>query len=129
MCGNFKLLPPANEVWGKVMFLYLSVSHTVRGEGGVCPITCWDTHPPGRHPQGRHPPGQTRPPPDTTGYDQQAGGTHPTGMHICLHVIKILVFLYFRTNLVMDFNPTVDFTSDSPKIRLLKKTLSISLKM
>ena len=42
------LLPPANEVWGKVMFLHLSVSHSVhRGvsvsvqgvsvQGGLCP--------------------------------------------------------------------------------------------
>ena len=30
-------------------------------------------------------PGTGRPPPrDTTGYGQQAGGTHPTGMHSCV---------------------------------------------
>ena len=30
---NFQsiLLPPANEVWSKVMFLHLSVSHSVHG--------------------------------------------------------------------------------------------------
>ena len=28
-------LPPADEVWGKVMFLHLSVSHSVH-RGGVC---------------------------------------------------------------------------------------------
>ena len=27
-------LPPANEVWGKVMFLHPSVSHSVHGGGG-----------------------------------------------------------------------------------------------
>ena len=27
--GAKLLLPPANEVWGKVMFLHLSVSHSV----------------------------------------------------------------------------------------------------
>ena len=26
-----RLLPPANKVWGKVMFLHLSVSHSVHG--------------------------------------------------------------------------------------------------
>ena len=26
---------------------------------------------------------QTPPPSDTTGYSQQAGGTHPTGIHSC----------------------------------------------
>ena len=43
---------------GKVMFLYVSV---ILFTGGVCPITCWDAHPPqtrGRYPpdRGRHPP-------------------------------------------------------------------------
>ena len=28
-------LPPANEVWGKVMFLHLSVSHSAHREGAV----------------------------------------------------------------------------------------------
>ena len=27
--SHCKFLPPANEVWGKVMFLHLSVSHSV----------------------------------------------------------------------------------------------------
>ena len=30
--------------WGKVMFLHLSVSHSVH-RGGVCPSACWDTPP------------------------------------------------------------------------------------
>ena len=38
---------------GKVMFLHLSVSHSVHRGGGVCPSACWDT-PPGT--RGRHPP-------------------------------------------------------------------------
>ena len=35
---SFVFLSPANEVWGKVMFLHLSVSHSLHrwGEGGVC---------------------------------------------------------------------------------------------
>ena len=62
------------QVWGKVMFLHLYVIlFTGRG---VCPVACWDTHPPRQTPPGRHPR-------DTTGYGQQAGGTHPTGMHTC----------------------------------------------
>ena len=36
-------------------------------------------HIPRQTPPGRHPP----PPSDTTEYGQQAGGTHPTGMHTC----------------------------------------------
>ena len=64
-------LPPANEVWGKVMFSYLSV---ILFTGGVCPTACWDTHPQrqapprqtpslGRHPLGRHPLGRHPPSP------------------------------------------------------------------
>ena len=47
---------------------------------GVNPSMQWDRHPPGQTPHpGKHPP-----PSDTTGYSEQAGGTHPTGMHTCL---------------------------------------------
>ena len=31
-----KIFTPANEVWGKVMFLHLSVSYSVHGGGGMC---------------------------------------------------------------------------------------------
>ena len=53
-------LPPANEVWGKVIFLHLSV---ILFTEGICPIACWDTqltprtrgwYPPWT--RGRHPP-------------------------------------------------------------------------
>ena len=37
--------------------------------GVSAPIACWDTPPLGRH---------SPPPPNTTGYGQQAGGTHPS---------------------------------------------------
>ena len=39
-------LPPANEVWGKVMFLHLSVNHSVhRGRGVVMPLPVMDSTP------------------------------------------------------------------------------------
>ena len=41
----YAFLPPANEVWGKVIFLHLSVILFTVG-GGVCLSVCWDTHPP-----------------------------------------------------------------------------------
>ena len=75
--GLRKLLPPANEVLGKVMFLHLCVILFTGGsasrEGGL--------HPGEVCIQG----GLVRPPSpsDTTGYGQRAGGTHPTGMHSC----------------------------------------------
>ena len=84
---------------------------SVHRAGGVCPIACWDApsprpeaHPSGRHslgrhpcppppqrtpradpPLDRHPPGKTPPAQCMLGYGQQAGGTHPTGMHSCLY--------------------------------------------
>ena len=90
-------LPPANEVWGKVISLHLSV---ILFTGGVLPHCMLGYTPPpgtrGRHPPGEDtpqghttPPGQrhSAPPPGTVyagRYGQQAGGTHPTGMQSCL---------------------------------------------
>ena len=97
------LLPPANEVWGKVMFLHLCVI-LCTGEEGVYPTPpgCrpprvrqipqgW-ADPPGvgQTPGWADPPwmqtprGWTDPSPDADPhYSQQAGGTHTTGMHTC----------------------------------------------
>ena len=63
-----------------------------------------DTNPPpgqtlplGRQPPGQTPPGQTalpgRHPPAQCmlGYGQQAGGTHPTGMHSCSTLVVLLL--------------------------------------
>ena len=49
--------------------------------GGVCPSACWDIPPtPTPGTRGRHPPpGAVH----AGRYGQQAGGTHPTGMHTC----------------------------------------------
>ena len=133
---------------GKVMFLHLSVSHSVHGGGGLpSPLACrqtwgfgqippgyrpppgrspWadlppDEDPPGQTPPGR-PPGQTpwadthsqmqtpllRPPlcrPPSLDADppdvdplmirQQAGGTHPTGMHTCPPVFFKISLRFF----------------------------------
>ena len=70
----FVYLPPANEVWGKEIFLHLSV--ILFTEGGV----------PGQVPQAGTPPGRYTPrgAVHVGRYGQQAGGTHPTGMHSCL---------------------------------------------
>ena len=73
------LLPPANEVWGKVMFLHLSVCSWGEGfciQGGL--------HPWGSASKcvciGGKGVRQTPLQQNTTRYGQQAGGTHPTGM-------------------------------------------------
>ena len=59
-----------NEVVAKVIFLHLSVIHSVH-RGGVCLSACWDTSPP--------PPSRKQ----TPAYGLRAAGTHPTGMHSC----------------------------------------------
>ena len=98
--SNFLLFTVCNEV-AKVMFLHLSVSHSVHR--GVCLSTCWDTPPRIRPPWDQAPPPgpdtplgpdtpQTRhtpPPREQLPRDQTlpqktaaaAHGTHPTGMH------------------------------------------------
>ena len=100
--------------WGKFMLLHVSV--ILFTGGGVCPSACWDTPPRtrGRPPQARHPPGQTSPRADTPsaqcmlGYDQQAGGTHPTGMQSCWNIFSlgkrfILHFDYFCLSPMLHF--------------------------
>ena len=62
-------LSPANEVCEGYVFTGLST----RGGGGVSTSG-----------GGLHPGVGLADPPDTTGYGQRAGGTHPTGMHSCL---------------------------------------------
>ena len=69
------LLPPANEVWSKVIFLHLSVILFTGGSASVHdgipqpprPGTPWtrDCSPPSDTPQTRHPLGQTPPGSDT----------------------------------------------------------------
>ena len=91
----------------KVMFLHLSVSHSVQGglhpEGSACKeevcaegsalgglhlgICIWGVCiQAGLHPGGSASGGWEYLPPssDTMGYGQRAGGKHPTGMHSCL---------------------------------------------
>ena len=40
-------------------------------------------------PSGRHPPGQTPPAQCILGYGQQAGSTHPTGLHSCFNLLRL----------------------------------------
>ena len=78
MLGTF--LPPATKLGQG--YVFTSVCDSVRGGLPHCMLGY--THPRTR---GRHPPGQVHPPPQCMlGYGQQAGGTHPAGMHSCLTV-------------------------------------------
>ena len=67
-------LPPANEVWGKVIVSVACVKNSVHG-GGVCLCML-----------GYHTPPEADTPPGTVHagrYGQQAGSMHPTGMQSC----------------------------------------------
>ena len=105
--------------FAKVMFLHLSVSYSVHRGGGVpgqvpprqVPPRQWEgvpgqVTPPAGTPPEQVPPWAVTPPPRQVpplpqqcmlGYGQQAGGTHPTGMHSCLiiNVINHGKHLYF----------------------------------
>ena len=87
--GQDKFLPPANEVWGKVIFLHLSVILFTVGEGGLPQCMLGFAPPPGADtpPWEQTPPGADTPLEQASPhavhagrYGQQAGGTHPTEM-------------------------------------------------
>ena len=61
------------------MFLRLSV---ILSTGGMSASVHAEIHPPGRQP-----PGQTPPPQQTA---TAVDGTHPTGMHSCLHLNDVI---------------------------------------
>ena len=72
------LLPPANNVCEG--YVFTRVCHSVHGGGDIWLSAWWDT------PPGADTPSQEQTPPGVVHagrYGQQAGGTHPTGMHSC----------------------------------------------
>ena len=91
--GRQPIFTGRNEVVAKVIFLHVSVIHSVHREGGGLPQCMLGYLPrtrqtpprPGRPPWDQTPP-RTRHPPrkQTSAYGQRAAGTHPTGMHSCL---------------------------------------------
>ena len=85
ICATILYYRPQKK-FAKVMFLHLSVSHSVhRGvsasvHAGIPPLG--SRHPPEQTPSSsRHPPGADPPPGAETA--TAADGTHPTGMHSC----------------------------------------------
>ena len=80
------LLPPATKLGQG--YVFTRVCDSVHGVGGVCLSACWDSPPPGADtPPRADPPRSRHPPPGAVHagrYGQQAGGTHPTGMHTCI---------------------------------------------
>ena len=92
--------------FAKVMFLHLSISHSVHR--GVCLSACWDSRTPSgahtpqeqTHTPGADTPQEQTPPPCAVHagrYGQQAGGTHPTEMHTCCLKID------FAQNTIIEF--------------------------
>ena len=110
------LLPPANEVWGKVIFLHQFVilftrggvpdqvhppgpgRYTPPGPGaGTLPRDQGQVHPPPRDQAGTPPRTRHPPPKQIPACGKRAGGTHPTGMLSCL---KLNVHQSLNSNLV-----------------------------
>ena len=85
---NFVFLPPANEVAGRFIFLHVSVILYTWGGRKVADLPSGSRHPP---PRIRHPPCTVH----DGRYGQQAGGTHPTGMHTSFF------FSFSRFNLIL----------------------------
>ena len=88
---SMELLPPANEVWGKVICLHLSVILSTGGclVSGGCLVGGMRCLVPG---------GANGGDPRTA---TAAGGTHPTGMHSCLlsfHRTTVLIKVHVRIN-------------------------------
>ena len=85
--------------WGKVIFSEACVKNLSTSGEGVYPIACWDT-PPQDQRQTTPPPHGSRHSPSTAvhagRYGQQAGGTHPTGMHTCLKHKRSTCKLFLR---------------------------------
>ena len=91
-------LPSATKLWQGYVFTPLSV---ILFTGGVCLSACWDIHPP---PGADPPPSRHSPRAVHAGrYGQQAGGTHPTGMHTCWHnAFELISQQYLCTEWVQD---------------------------
>ena len=71
------------------LFKYASLFH-------IC--TCIPFH---YHPQADTPLGRPPSSSDTMGYRQQAGGTHPTGMHTCYLICSAVILLGLRLGNVL----------------------------
>ena len=89
-------LPPVNEVWGKVMFLHLFVSHSVHGGGlcmmslpvwlpgpmfllgGLCPWSHVPSRGGGLHPEGR-------------GFAWGRWGLHPGERGVCIRGRRVCI--------------------------------------
>ena len=87
ICQISGSLPPANEVWGKVIFSEACVKNSVRGGGGAWSGGCLVPGVPGRGGGGACSRGRClllggcllETPPMAAA----AGGTHSTGIHSC----------------------------------------------
>ena len=93
------LLPPANKVWGKVIF-FAPVCHSVHRR--VCLGARWDTHP---HSGSRYPPGSRHPPWEQTAPREETPWEQ-TPLAQCMlgdTVNKRVVCILLECNLVFPF--------------------------
>ena len=104
-------LPPANEVWGKVIFSESCVKNSVH-RGGVCLSACWDTPlgagtPPGSRqhpPPGADPPGAEAPRSRTPPVQSMLGDTvKARSVRILLECN--LVYCFFAERMLRETQP------------------------
>ena len=93
-CKNYRSFYRPQTKFAEVMFLHLSVSHSVHGGvvsasvyAGIHTLHSQEQTPP----RSRHPPGSRHPlcAVHAWKYGQQAAGTHPTGMHTCFFLVIV----------------------------------------
>ena len=91
-----RLLPPANEVWGKVIFSEACVKNSVRRGGGSASVHAWITPEPGRHPRTRQAPPGTRHPPPAPEQRMLGDTVNERAVRILLKCILVIHVLYLN---------------------------------
>ena len=104
MGRQFEHVTPANEVCEG--YVFTPVCQLFCSQGGVSASVHPGIHPPEQTPpRSRHPPGVDTPMHPHCAvhagrYGQQAGGTHPTGMHSCRIIVSIQNIVVTRVILI-----------------------------
>ena len=131
-CNAFLLLP-TNEVWGKVIFLHLSV---ILFTGGICLSTCWDAPSPG---PGRHPPRTIQTPPQDQTDTPPGPGRHPHQCRACWEIRStrgwyasywnaFLFHLYFQAAMAdSSYSEQASFDTSKYTLQFFERDVQLSI--
>ena len=132
-----QLLPAATKLGQVNIFSSVCQEFRPKGDGESAPLHAGihhpprTRHPPGPDPPGPDPPGPDPPGPDTPGavhagrYGQQAGGTHPTGMHTFFFVLIIWSRIFIQEKKRNEYLASRYF--EIPKKALFKTFMRVNL--